>query len=76
MLVQPVSVPGSGSRSWTALGDGDVLVGPGERFLVYLTIRGPLDIHSQELRPRPQGFLGLPDHSGPALDRGAALGHR
>src|SRR6202166_2693812 len=37
MLVQPVVMPGLGTRSWTVLGDDDVPVGPVERFLAYLT---------------------------------------
>jgi hypothetical protein len=37
MLVQPVAVPGSGTRSWTVLADDDVPVVPVERFLAYLT---------------------------------------
>ena len=37
MLVHPVTVPGSGTRSWTVLGDDDVLVVPVDRFLAYLT---------------------------------------
>jgi site-specific recombinase XerD len=37
MLVQPVMIPGSGTRSWTVLGDDDVPVGPVDRFLAYLT---------------------------------------
>jgi integrase/recombinase XerD len=37
MLVQPVVMPGRGTRSWTVLGDDDVPVGPAERFLAYLT---------------------------------------
>ena len=37
MLVHPVAVPGSGTRSWTVLGDGDVPVVPVDRFLAYLT---------------------------------------
>jgi integrase len=37
MLVHPVAVPGSGTRSWTVLGDDDVLVVPVDRFLAYLT---------------------------------------
>ena len=37
MLVQPVVVPGSGTLSWTVLGDDDVPVVPVERFLAYLT---------------------------------------
>jgi len=37
MLVQPVVLPGCGTRSWTVLGDGDVPVAAVERFLAYLT---------------------------------------
>ena len=35
--MHPVVVPGSGTRSWTVLGDDDVPVVPVDRFLVYLT---------------------------------------
>ncbi len=37
MLVHPVTVPGSGTRSWTVLGDDDVPVVPVDRFLACLT---------------------------------------
>src|SRR2546429_438669 len=37
MLVQPVVIPGSGTLSWTMLGDDDVPVVPVDRFLAYLT---------------------------------------
>jgi integrase/recombinase XerD len=37
MLVQPVVIPGPGTRSWTVLGDDDVPVVPVDRFLAYLT---------------------------------------
>ena len=37
MLVQPVVIPGSGTLSWTVLGDDDVPVAPVDRFLAYLT---------------------------------------
>ena len=37
MLVHPVVVPGSGTRSWTVLEDDDVPVVPVERFLAYLS---------------------------------------
>jgi len=37
MLVHPVVIPGSGTRSWTVLGDDDAPVVPVERFLAYLT---------------------------------------
>ena len=37
MLVHPVVIPGSGTRSWTVLGDGDVPVVPVDRFLAFLT---------------------------------------
>src|ERR1700747_434626 len=37
MLVHPVVIPGSGTRSWTVLGDDDVPVAPVDRFLAHLT---------------------------------------
>ena len=37
MLVHPVVIPGSGTRSWTVLGDDDVPVVPVDGFLAYLT---------------------------------------
>jgi integrase/recombinase XerD len=37
MHVHQVVIPGSGSRSWTVLGDDDVPVVPVDRFLAYLT---------------------------------------
>ena len=37
MIVHPVVIPGSGTRSWTVLGDDDVPVVPVDRFLAYLT---------------------------------------
>src|SRR6266481_3210233 len=37
MLVHPVVISGSGTRSWTVLGDDDVPVVPVDRFLAYLT---------------------------------------
>jgi integrase/recombinase XerD len=37
MVVHPVVIPGSGTRSWTVLGDDDVPVVPVDRFLAYLT---------------------------------------
>jgi len=37
MLVHPVVIPGSGTRSWTVLRDDDVPVVPVDRFLAYLT---------------------------------------
>jgi len=40
MLVHPVVMPGSGTRSWTVLGDDDVPVIPVDRFLAYLTAIG------------------------------------
>lgn len=35
--MQRVVMPGRGTVSWTVLGDGDVPVGPADRFLAYLT---------------------------------------
>src|SRR5260370_29723321 len=37
MLVHSVVIPGSGTRSWTVLGDDDVPVVPVDRFLAYHT---------------------------------------
>jgi integrase/recombinase XerD len=37
VLVQPVEMPGTGTRSWTVLGNDDMPVVPAERFLAYLT---------------------------------------
>ena len=37
MLVHPVVIPGSGTRSWTVLGDDDVPVVSVDWFLAYLT---------------------------------------
>ena len=37
VLVHPVVIPGSGTRSWTVLGDHNVPVAPVDRFLAYLT---------------------------------------
>jgi site-specific recombinase XerD len=37
MLVHPVVIPDSGTRSWTVLGDDDVPVAPVDLFLAYLT---------------------------------------
>jgi integrase/recombinase XerD len=37
MLVQRVVSPASPLESWTVLGDDDVVVGPIERYLAYLT---------------------------------------
>ena len=42
MFVLPVVIPGSGTRSWTVLGDDDVPVAPVDRFLAYLTGIGRL----------------------------------
>jgi hypothetical protein len=45
MLVHPVVIPGSGTRSWTVLGEDDVPVVPVDRFLAYL-------IHSRAQQPK------------------------
>ena len=44
MLVHPVVIPGSGTRSWTVLGDDDVPVAPVDRFLAYLTVWVPITL--------------------------------
>jgi integrase/recombinase XerD len=65
MLVHPVTVPGSGTRSWTVLGDDDVPVAPVDRFLAYLTDIGrspnTVKAYSHDLRDYWEflGFRGL-----------------
>jgi integrase/recombinase XerD len=65
MLVHPVVVPGSGTRSWTVLGDDDVPVVPVDRFLAYLTGIGrspnTVKAYSHDLKDYWEflGFRGL-----------------
>jgi integrase/recombinase XerD len=65
MLVHPVVIPGSGTRSWTVLGDDDVPVAPVEGFLAYLTDIGrspnTVKAYSHDLRDFWEflGFRGL-----------------
>ena len=65
MLVHPVAVPGSGTRSWTVMGDDDVPVVPVDRFLAYLTDIGrspnTVKAYSHDLRDYWEflGFRGL-----------------
>src|SRR5260370_15349437 len=65
MLVHPVVIPGSGTRSWTVLGADDVLVVPGDRFLAYLTDTGrspnTLKAYAHDMKDLWQflGFRGL-----------------
>src|ERR1700683_5434928 len=65
MLVHPVVVPGSGTRSWTVLGDDDVPVVPVEGFLAYLTDIGrspnTVKAYAHDLKDywRFIGFRGL-----------------
>ena len=62
MLVHPVTVPGSGTRSWTVLGDDDVPVVPVDRFLAYLTDIGrspnTVKAYAHDMKDLWQ-FLGL-----------------
>jgi integrase/recombinase XerD len=62
MLVHPVVIPGSGTRSWAVLGDDDVPVVPVDRFLAYLTDIGrspnTVKAYSHDLRDYWQ-FLGI-----------------
>jgi hypothetical protein len=64
MLVHPVVVPGSGTRSWTVFGDDDVPVVPVDRFLAYLTDIGrspnTVKAYSHDLKDYWQ-FLGFRD---------------
>jgi integrase/recombinase XerD len=61
MLVHLVAVPGSGTRSWTVLGDDDVPVVPVDRFLAYLTSIGrspnTVKAYAHDLKDY-WGFLG------------------
>jgi hypothetical protein len=59
MLVHPVAVPGSGTRSWTVLGDDDVPVVPVDRFLAYLTSvgRSPNTVRAPGPPPPPRSIL-------------------
>jgi hypothetical protein len=50
MLVHLVAVPGSGTRSWTVLGDDDVPVAPVDRFLSADRHR-PVAEHGEGVRP-------------------------
>jgi Phage integrase, N-terminal SAM-like domain len=65
VLVHPVVVPGSGTRSWTVPGDDDVPVAPVGRFLAYLTGIGrspdTVKAYSHDLRDYWEflGFCGL-----------------
>jgi integrase/recombinase XerD len=65
MLVHPVVIPGSGTRSWTVLGDDDMPVVPIDRFLAYLTDIGrspnTVKAYSHDLRDYWEflGFRGL-----------------
>ena len=59
-----VTVPGSGTRSWTVLGDDDAPVVPVDRFLAYLTDIGrspnTVKAYSHDLKDYWQ-FLGFRD---------------
>ena len=65
MLVHPVVIPGSGTRSWTVLGDDDVPVVPVDRFLTHLTDIGrspnTVKAYSHDLKDYWEflGFRGL-----------------
>ena len=62
MLVHPLAVPGSGTRSWTVLGDDDAPVVPVDRFLAYLTDIGrspnTVKAYAHDLKDF-WGFLGF-----------------
>ena len=64
MLVHPVVIPGSGTRSWTVLGDDDVPVVPVDRFLAYLTDIGRSPNTVKAYAARSQGLLGSSSASG------------
>ena len=68
MLVHPVAVPGSGTRSWTVLGDDDVPVVPVDRFLAYLTGIGrspnTVKAYAHDVVRQPPHALGAPPAEG------------
>src|SRR5438309_10848845 len=76
MLVHPVVIPGSGTRSWTVLGDDDVPVVPVDRFLAYLTDIGrspnTVKAYSHDLKDYWEflGFRGLDWHEARPEDVG------
>ena len=76
MVVHPVVIPGSGTRSWTVLGDDDVPVVPVDRFLAYLTDIGrspnTVKAYAHDMKDLWE-FSRVP---GPGLARGPAGGHR
>jgi len=76
MLVQAVVIPGSGTGSWTVLGDDDVPVVPVDRFLAYLTDIGRSPNTVKAYAHDPEGLLGLHRLPGPGLARGPARGRR
>src|SRR6266511_4239839 len=78
MLVHPVVIPGSGTRSWTVLGDDDVPVVPVDRFLAYLTDIGrspnTVKAYAHDMKDLWQflGFRGLDWREARLEDIGAA----
>src|SRR2546430_16918705 len=56
MLVHLVAIPGSGTRSWTVLGDDDVPVVPVDRFLAYLTGIGRPPNTVKAYAPDPRAY--------------------
>ena len=76
MLVHPVVVPGSGTRSWTVLGDDDVPVVPVDRFLAYLTDIGRSPNTVKAYAHDLKDFWELPRLPWPGLARGPAGGRR
>src|SRR5260221_8647724 len=74
MLVHPVVIPGSGTRSWTVLGDDEVPVVPVDRFLAYLTDIGrspnTVKAYAHDMKDLWQflGFRGLDWREAPRGD--------
>jgi hypothetical protein len=75
MLVHPVVVPGSGTLSWTVLGDDDVPVVPVDRFLAYLTDIGRSP-NTVKAYAHDMKVCGSSRGPGPGPARGPAGGHR
>src|SRR5260370_16109218 len=79
MLVQRLVVPGSGTLSWTVLGDDDVPVVPVERFLAYLTDVGrspdTVKAYAHDLKDFFDfiGFRGPDSRAGPRGEVGGGI---
>ena len=76
MLVHPVVIPGSGTRSWTVLGEDDVPVVPVDRFLAYLTDIGRSPNTVKAYAHDLKNYWAVHRLPRPGLARGPAGGRR